>query len=139
MPKNIVPSLSTHGWVDKPAEKADLLLTHFFYSMKSQTSLYGSSVSSFAWILEQNAREPARVAEETRKALITYLLRFYDSVNITVTERDENPDLSSSRSELIIAATVVEDGVEYQLDKLVTIVDGRFKEFANLNNTETAS
>jgi spore maturation protein SpmB len=137
MTRNVVPSLSTHGWVDKPAEKADLLLTHFFYSMKSQTTIYGSNVASFQWILEQHPKDIARAVEETRRTLFTYLSRYYDSVNVEITERTEDPEKSSTRVEMVISAIVTEAGVDYQLNKLVKLLDGRFKEFTNINNTET--
>lgn len=132
-----VPTLSTFGWVTNPPEKIDFLMAHLFTSMKSQTSLYGSSVSSLQWLLEEKASSMDDTAAEMRSTIITYLRRYYETANVDVSFEDEDPQNSASRVRFSIAITVVEDGVEYQVSKQVSIIDGRFKDFINLNNEES--
>ena len=133
----IYPTLSSFGWVNGIADKLDFLLTDMFYADKLQTSLYGSKVTSVQWILEQNTDSMLNTASAMQSAINNYLRRYYDSASVEVTYQDADPGVSSSRVQLTIFATVVEDGVEYQVNKLALVVDGRFKEFIALSSVET--
>jgi hypothetical protein len=130
-----VPTLSTFGWVQNPSEKIDFLLVHFFYADKSQTSIYGKNVSSLPWLIEQNTQSMVDTANAIRTALNSYLGRYYETVSTQVSFRDENPEQSSSKVFFSLYISVTENGVEYSAEKLVTVIDGRFKEFTNINNT----
>ena len=130
-----IPTLSTFGWVTNPSEKIDFALTHMFYSDKFQTSIYGKNVTSIQWILEENTGNLPGAVVAMRQAINNYLSRYYDSANVEVTYQDEDPENSSSKVLVTIAATVAQDGVEYQVSRLISVVNGRFKEFVELNNT----
>ena len=131
-----LPTLSSFGWVTNPPEKIDFLMAHLFTSMKSQTSLYGNNVSSMQHLLEDKMASMDDTAAAMRSTIITYLRRYYETANVDVKYKDEDPQTSSSRVQFSIAITVVEAGVEYQVSKQVSIIDGRFKDFINLNNQE---
>jgi hypothetical protein len=113
----------------------DFLLAHMFYADRFQTSLYGKNVTSIPWILEENIGDISRTVTAMRLAINNYLTRYYDSANVDVSSEDADPDNSTSKVLIKLAITVIDDGVEYQANRLVSIVDGRFKEFVNLNNT----
>ena len=131
-----VPTLSTFAWVTNPPEKIDFLMAHLFTSMKSQTSLYGNNVSSLQHLLEEKTGSMDDTAAAMRSTIITYLRRYYETANVDVSFEDDDPEKSSTRVRVSIAITVVENGVEYQVSKQVSIIDGRFKDFINLNNEE---
>jgi hypothetical protein len=57
-------------------------------------------------------------------------------VNVSFTE--ENPDVSNSRVLINLNISIVENSVQYQVTRLIRAIDGKFKEFVNLNNEETA-
>lgn len=132
-----VPSLSTFGWVKNPAERIDFLLTHMFYADKLQTSLYGNNVTSIQWILEESSGSLDKATVAMRQAINTYLLRYYDSVQVDISTTEENPDVSSTKVRMSLQISVVEDGVEYQVSRLISLVDGRFRQFINTNNNPT--
>lgn len=132
-----VPTLSTFGWVTNTSEKIDFLLTHIFYADRFQTSLYADQVTSIPWILEETAGDMAKASTAIRLAINTYLSRYYDSATVNVTYTDADPEKSTSKVMVSLAITVVENGQELQVSRMISVVDGRFKEFVQLNN-ETA-
>lgn len=129
-----VLSLSTFGVITNVAEKADLLLTHFVYSEKNQTTLYGNNVASLAFILQDNSNSINACCLAIRQTLQVYLGRYFDSVSVDVTYTDENPDKSSTQVRIKLSVTISDNGQEYQLSRLLRTIDGKFKEFVNLNN-----
>jgi hypothetical protein len=131
---NVVPTLSSFGWVKNPAESIDFLLTHMFYADKFQTSLYGNNVTSIPWILEETSGSIDQATIAMRQAINNYLGRYYDSVQVNVSTVEEDSESSSSKIRMSLQISIVQDGIEYQVSRLVSLIDGRFKEFMNLNN-----
>lgn len=130
-----VPTLSTFGYVRTPAEKIDFLLAHFFYSDKLQTAIYGDKVASFQWIIEEKAGSMVDTCRKVQQDLSAYLRRYYQTTDVSVKFEDEDPKKSSTRVRMLINATVTENGIRYSVSKLVRIIDGKFKEFMDINNT----
>lgn len=137
MPVPPVPTLSTFNWVKNPAERIDFLLTHMFYADKLQTSLYGNNVTSIPWILEESSGSLDKATVAMRQAINTYLLRYYDSVQVDISTTEEDPDVSSTKVRMSLQISVIQDGVEYQVSRLISLVDGRFRQFINTNNNPT--
>jgi hypothetical protein len=133
----IVPTLSTFGWVKNPAESADFLLSHMFHSDKFQTCLYGNNITSMPWILEEASGSTDKAVMAVRQAIITYMSRYYDSVQANVSVTEEDSSTSSSKMRMSLDIRLIKDGVEYQVSRLISLIDGRFKEFVNLNNNAT--
>lgn len=127
------PSLSLSGWVTNAAEKADVLISHFYESNKSQTYIYGSSVSSLQWIIEQYGHDITNVCQQLRYGLENYLNRYYDSVTVEVTASDNDDNLTGSIG-LKIYSKVVDGGVEYSFGKLLTITNSKISTIISLNN-----
>lgn len=130
----VCPTLSTFGWTTNTVERIDFLLTHIFYADKFQTSLYGQNVTSIPWLLEEAAGDMNKASNSMSQAINTYLTRYYDSARVDVSHADADPENSSSKVIMTLNITIVENGVEYQVSRLISVVDGRFKEFVNLNN-----
>lgn len=129
-----VPTLSTFGWVKNPAEKIDFLLTHMFYADKFQTCLYGNNVTSVQWILEESSGNIDTAVTALRQAINNYLSRYYENVIADISYQDEDPEKSTSKVRMTLAIQVTENGVEHQVSRLVSLVDGRFREFISINN-----
>lgn len=129
-----VPTLSTFGWATNTVERIDFLLTHIFYADKFQTSLYGNNVTSIQWLLEEAGGDMAMAATSMGQAINTYLTRYYDSARVDVDYKDEDPEKSASKVIMTLNIAVTENGIEHQVSRLISVVDGRFKEFINLNN-----
>jgi hypothetical protein len=133
----VVPTLSTFSWVKSPAESVDFLLSHMFHADKFQTCLYGDNVTSMPWILEEASGSTDKAVLAVRQAIITYLSRYYDSVQANVSVTEEDPTTSSSKMRMSLDIRLIKSGVEYQVSRLISLIDGRFKEFINLNNSST--
>jgi hypothetical protein len=129
-----LPTLSTFGWVKNPAEHVDFALTHMFYADKFQTSLYGNNITSIPWILEETSGSIDQATVSMRQAINNYLSRYYDSVKVNVSTVEENSETSSTKIRMSLEISIVQNGIEYQVSRLVSLINGRFKEFINLNN-----
>jgi len=129
-----VPTLSTSGWVKTPAEKIDLLITYFVYTIENQTTLYKGASTSFQQILESNMGNMDSTVAATRSALISYLSRYYASVNVDVSYELSDPTNSLSLATMSIAATVTENDQTYSIEKALTLVNGKFQAFVDSTN-----
>lgn len=135
-----VPSLSTFGFIQNPAEKVDLLLTHFVYADKSQSPLFGKNVASLPYILQQNSNNIAAACADMQRDLSAYIGRYFnEGVSVDATYTEEDPDKSNTQIRIKLFITVVESGATYQVTKLLRTVDGRFKEFITLNNEDVTT
>lgn len=82
----LYPSLSEDGWVTSPDKTADYLLSCFIVSDYSQTYSYTGNVASLPWILQETQGDMTQTIILTRNTLLTYFSRFFDNVNVDVTE-----------------------------------------------------
>lgn len=133
-----VPTLSTAGWIDTPAEKIDYLITYFVYTIANQTSLYGKFATSFQAVIQANAGNMENTVAGTRDALNTYLKRYYDSASIDVSYALSDPTNSASLATITISATVTENGQTFSIKKALTTVDGKFQAFVDLTNADNS-
>lgn len=130
-----VPTLSTHGWVTSPPEKADFLISHFYESDKAQTYLYGSNITNLQWLIERYGHEIPSLCQQIRLALETYLGRYYQAATVEVLN-DASAENKTSKVMLRLYCSVVEEGVTYSIGKLLTISDSKFEKITDLNNNE---
>jgi len=133
---NVVPTLSTFSWVESVPEKTDFLLAHFALSDNLQSSLYVDQISSLPSILQRNAGSMDSTTSDMQNVLQRYLGKFFDLVRVEVNYKEENADKSNSRMLITLGITIVDKNVEYPITRLLSVVDGRFKEFVNINNGE---
>jgi len=132
-----VPTLSTAGWVNTPAEKIDLLITYFVYTISNQTTIYGTNATSFQQILEANMGNMNATTSATRSALNTYLKRYYDSVNIDVSYALSDPTNSESLATMTISATVTEGSQTYSIEKSLSTLNGKFQAFIDATSSDS--
>ena len=130
-----VPSLSLAGWVTSPAEKADLLFSHFYASDKSQTFLYGDNVSNIQWLIEQSAHDIVGLVENMERELTRYLGAYYSAVSVEVTSDETQGTAMDNRVTIRLWCSVTEnDGTTYSFGKLLPIVDSKIQKIVNWNN-----
>ena len=127
-----VPTLSVAGWVTDASSKADALFSHFYCSDKAQTFLYGNNVSNLQWLIEEYGGDLVAVTTNLRVTLLTYLSRYYESVNVEVTN-DDNPLIPKSSIGLTVYCKVVDNGIEYSFGKLLQITNSKIANVINLN------
>ncbi len=130
MPSNVLPTLSTSGWVTAVSEKADRLLAYFFEADGLQSSLYKERVYSLPFIISQYDGDPHAITREVQTKLSSYLLQYFDGVEVQAEhEVDE-----SSRINIKIYAKLSEKGKDYSLGKLVVLADNNISKVISLNN-----
>jgi len=131
---NPVPTLSLSGWVTSPVQRIDYLLVYYFTSDKLQTTVYRDKVSSLQWTLSAYPRDMDAAKDAVRREIYTYMSRYYDSVDVNVSWEDTSPDKSASQVTMTISMNVTLNGEIYNVGKVLTIVDGKMTEFADINN-----
>jgi hypothetical protein len=129
-----VPTLSSSGWVNTPAEKIDYLMTYFVYTIKNQTTVFGGNATSLQALLEAAGNDMNAATANVRSALITYLGRYYDSVNVDATYALTDPTNSASLATLTIAVTVTENGQSYSIEQQLQLLDGKFQSFIDITS-----
>lgn len=127
-----VPSLSLAGYVTSPAEKASLLLAHFFASDYNQTALYVNKIANFQFLLQEYGARIPTLCSEVQQTLSQYLLRYYPlGVQVEVTA-DTTTGSEVNLNLNIIASE--NDGKSYQFGRLIQISDGKFKQVVDVIN-----
>ena len=133
MPSQVLPTMSTDGWVDSPTVKADRLFAHFLVSEYSQTALYTGNVSSLAYLIQKNKEAPMSTANEIKTALNVYFSRYYDQVEVDCNWTDVDPE--GGKAEIQIYASLIDsDGISISLGRAISIVDSKVQKVAALNN-----
>ena len=127
------PSLSAAGWVTSPAEKADLLLSHFYASVKNQTSLYGNNVSNLQWLVQRYGHDVVSLVTQVRSNLEVYLGRYYPAVNVEVGSND-SPSNDTNQITLRVFCQVTENGKQYSFGRLITTINSKIEKIILLNN-----
>lgn len=131
MSNNKVPSLSPSGWVSAVAEKIDLLLSHFYEAYQNQTYVYKDKITSLQYLIEEHGKDIPALQSKVRGALSLYLTRHFDTANVEVTV---TTDESTNESTINIYATVTQNGVEYNVAKLISIAGNTIKSIVDANN-----
>lgn len=133
MPSNVVPTLSTDGWVDSPTVKADRLFSHFLMSEYSQTALYATNVASMPYIIQKNKEAPLSTAQDLKNTLTIYFERYYDEVSVETSWVEVEPN--SAKAEIQIFISLMDsDGVRFSLGKAITTIDSVVQKVMDLNN-----
>jgi hypothetical protein len=127
------PSLSEDGWIMSGEQQADYLFSHFFVSDYSQTQLYLGHVASLPWIIQVGNNDMATTVKLTRSTLETYFTRYFEGVEVEVTEKTY--DSPSSKAELTIYVRFLDrEGKEIVLGKLAEIIDLKVNKIIDINN-----
>lgn len=129
-----VPTLSSSGWVGELAEKADKLLSYFFVSEASQTNLYAGRITSLPNLLKNNAHDDFDLRTAVQSALVTYLERHFDAVEVVVTTK-ENTLNGEKGLDLELDILVVQDGAQHSLGRLVSTLNSSIMKIMSINNT----
>jgi hypothetical protein len=130
-----VPTLSAAGWVTSPAEKADMLFSHFYESDKFQTYLYGKNITNLQWLVEQYGHDITILTQQMRASLEVYLTRYYpEGVAINVTSSDDETLSAAGKIELRLYCTVNEGGRVYSFGRLIQATNSKIDQIVKLNN-----
>lgn len=131
----LMPSLSMDGWVGDPVQIADYLMSHFYLSEFSQTSLFPKQVASLPYIIYENQGDPIKTSEKIRSVLETYFSRYFSNVVVQTNYRDDETDPSRSIIDTFIE--FVDDvGKTHSFSKSAELLNGKFNKIVYINNFE---
>lgn len=130
MASNVLPTLSSVGWVSATAEKADIALAHFFESDAIQTHLYRGKVTSLQAIIQEAGKDTYALVNSVREKLSIYLNRYFDSVLVEADIVDD----PGNKLNLRIYAKITEKGKEYSFGRLLVVSNNNTTKVINLNN-----
>lgn len=128
-----LPTLSSSGWVEELAEKADKLMSYFLIAEESQTSMYRGQITSLTSLLRLNSNDEYALRSDVRDSLEAYLRRYFDDVDVTV-NITENADIGKHGLDIELDVTIVEAGNRYSLGRLVSTVNASIMKIFKLNN-----
>lgn len=131
-----VPTLSSAGWLSGPAEKIDRLMSYYFTSERSQSTLFAGSVVSLPYHLQKYSHDEGTLREVIRDALRDYLEPHFDQVVVNIRTDVPNPD-DPGRINLTFDVELVQDGVRYSAGRLIETHNGSMLKLINLNNQGT--
>lgn len=133
---SVIPSLSQDGWVISTAQKADLMISHFFLAEYSQSLLYAGNVASFQWILQDNQGNMLKTNTVLRETLRVYFSRYFTDV-IVESSYTEVPENSGRVRITLYVSFKDHEGKEFVLSRLVDILNTKIEKVLKLNNTES--
>lgn len=128
-----VPTLSSTGWVNQPAEAADKLLSYFFLSDASQSQLYRGNVTALPSIIQRYGNDRNLIVRETERQLGDMLSRYFDSADVTA-DVDNPVAGDEGRMNLRIIVNLKLDGQTYSLGRLITSLNSTILKIAEINN-----
>lgn len=129
-----VPTLTTAGWKTEIRDKADTLMSYFFYSDASQSNIYLGNITSLPKIIEEYGNEESSIRSQMESLLNQYLSRYFDYVDVNVDVRIPE-DSVDNRMEVLMSVVVGEKGVKYDMSRLLRSKNGKIIEIIDRNNT----
>lgn len=122
----LVATLSTQaGFETKSAEQALALhFTYWFTSRRSQGKIFGK-VPSFYYLVAAHGTNQEVLIERTKEELELYIKELFPESQVFVSSKNKT-DVNSQYT-LIIGATVVSDGQEYNLAHTVLVTGEKFR------------
>lgn len=133
-PVTPVPTMSTQGWVTDPSTKFDKLLADFFLADHNQTYLYKGNVKSLQGLIAKHGNYVQGLIEELQVTLKTYMERYYDIVEVSVTPANDMYLDPVARMELKISIGVNDRGTQAQYGRLLEAKDGAMQRISNIND-----
>lgn len=132
-----LPTLSSSGFVADIAEKADRLMSYYFVSDASQSNLYRGQITSLPAQVQQHGHDEINLAQAVRNELTAYLTRYFDMVDVST--RTDLPNVEDpNRINLTVSVIVTQDGKQYSLGRLVSVLNSKIVEIVDINNTQGA-
>lgn len=129
---NYLPTLSSRAWSIDPLEKMDSLFAHFMASDHSQTYLYGDTVSSLPYLVQQYGNKPTEFIDNLKTTLSTYYGLYFDAVDVTA--YIENKDSYESTYTVVVDLEALHGEKTYKLGRVLELQKGVLNKVIKENN-----
>lgn len=127
-----LPTLSSAGYVQDPAQILDTLLSYFFVADYSQSNAHYGEVASLPYIIKVNSNNRGGLTRDVESTLVRMLGAYYDSVSINVTVEENNG--SPESYDIRVTGSVTSKGRQYSLAKLASVANDKLIKTATLTN-----
>lgn len=128
-----VPSLTSAGWLETIAEKADALMANYLTSDYSQTHCYKGQVTSLAYHIKEYGDDMLILEKRVRADLTKYLNRYFDNTDVSVTTSVPY-ELEPEKVNLQIDVIVFQDSLKYSLGREIQTVSDKVVNVFKINN-----
>lgn len=130
---DVVPTLSTAGFVSDVPSMIDRMLAYYLTSDFSQSNVFFGQVVSLQKQMQQYQHDPLTLQTRIREELTGYFGGAFDSVTVNVSTEIPNPD-DPNRINVTVEAVIVKDGKSYSVGKLIETQNSITQKIINLNN-----
>lgn len=132
-----VPSLSASGWVEDIAEKADRLISYYFVSEDSQSTMYKGNITSLTKEIQEFGNDELELRRVVREHVERFLSRYFDIATVKVST-DKPAPADPNRTNITLDVIVTQDNVQYSLGRLIQTNNGKITQIADINNFKGA-
>lgn len=128
-----VPTMSSKGWVNTVAEKADEALSNFISSNYSQSVLFYGKIHSLPYLIARYKDANALQSETT--TMLTSRMRAYfgERVGVTVTVTVPDPERPAELT-IRMSCIVREGNREYSIGREVRTIESRIDAIRKIIN-----
>jgi hypothetical protein len=81
---NVVPTLSSNGWVTESSRKIDFLISYYSIADYSQSSFFLGQVKSLPYLLQLHQNDMVSLRDAIENDLLTLLNAYYDGADVLV-------------------------------------------------------
>lgn len=128
MADTLVPTLSGRGWLSRPREQADQILSWFFVSDYSQSEAFLGNVTSLSYLVQQYGHDKSLLTENVETTLDAYFKRYMPTSIVTVTSEYINTEIQDGPYRLLIQLLGQDsDGNAINLADEFEVIDSTFQ------------
>src|SRR5574343_1329283 len=132
----LVPTLSGRGWLSRPREKADQILSWFFVSDYSQSEAFLGNVTSLSYLVQQYGHDKSLLTEKVGSTLDAYFKRYLPTSIVEVTSEFINTEIQDGPYRLMIQLLgQTSDGETINLADEFEVIDSTFRRVMKGVNT----
>ncbi len=138
-----IGTLSTKGFIEDAYYKADRILSYFFLSDAYQSNIYFGKIASLPNDVKVSGADPLLLQKNISNGLTQMFtsstsangepLGYFDAavVNVKVSRTEDKEGVNE---DIEINVILTENGKQYSLGKLVSVVNSKIKEIIDINN-----
>lgn len=127
MPKGVVATMDTMGFITEPAIKIDRAIAYWFANRIDQCIIL-RDIHSYQYVManhQGDKRSEEKFLEEIKQNLTEYLLQIFDGVSVDANSHRENE--GDKMFTLLLSGIVNQDGKNYDLARSVLVNGETYK------------
>lgn len=136
--KFAIATLGKEGVITDPVRGLNYLMSCFFFSKYSQTTLYKGAVISLSKIIQTSGSDSSTFVNQMEEKLTEFLYRHFKAVDVTcrALSGDDDQELEVSLDVTVSLTDSLTVGA-INLGYALTVSDGKFKQIIDKLNNET--